>query len=289
MQYSKATAISIKSHPDLSEKWIQRIIAEDPSILGLGDLILKDEERIQVHGGRLDLLLQDAESTDRFEVEIQLGRTDESHIIRTIEYWDEEKRRFPQYEHTAVIVAEDITSRFFNVISLFNGVIPLVAIQMNALQVGDAITLSFTKLLDQRTLGLIEEEEEALEVTDRAYWEKRSTPKMVSAVDELVKMIQNIDSSLEPKYNKFYIGLAKEGVGKIFVHFKPRKNHLGLVLRLSRNEALENRIAESGLDVSAYDVKRGRYVISNLKPDDISEHKELLEDLLRAACSEAGF
>jgi hypothetical protein len=28
------------------------------------------------------------------------------------------------YEHTAVIVAEDVTSRFLNVISLFNGFIP---------------------------------------------------------------------------------------------------------------------------------------------------------------------
>ncbi len=37
--------------------------------------------------GRLDLLLQDANQR-RYEVEIQLGATDESHIIRTIEYWD---------------------------------------------------------------------------------------------------------------------------------------------------------------------------------------------------------
>ena len=48
----------------------------------------------------------------------------ESHIIRTIEYWDIERKRYPQYEHCAVLVAEDITSRFLNVISLFNGTIP---------------------------------------------------------------------------------------------------------------------------------------------------------------------
>ena len=70
-----------------------------------------------------DLLLQDADSNRRYEVEVQLGATDESHIIRTIEYWDIERRRYPQYEHTAVIVAEDITSRFLNIISLFNGMI----------------------------------------------------------------------------------------------------------------------------------------------------------------------
>ena len=50
----------------------------------------------------------------------------------TIEYWDLERKRYPQYEHTAVIVAEDITSRFLNVIQLFNGAIPLIALKMTA-------------------------------------------------------------------------------------------------------------------------------------------------------------
>ena len=60
---------------------------------------------------------------------MQLGGTDESHIIRTIEYGDIENKRYPQYDHVAVLVAEDITARFLNVISLFNGFIPLVAIR----------------------------------------------------------------------------------------------------------------------------------------------------------------
>lgn len=122
-------------HPALNEKWLQDRIAEDPAILGLGDLILKDRERIQPRAGRLDILLQNPESTARYEVEIQLGRTDESHIVRTIEYWDLERRRYPQYDHTAVIVAENVTSRFLNVISLFNGFIPIVAIQLNAVKI----------------------------------------------------------------------------------------------------------------------------------------------------------
>ena len=91
---------------------------EDPTVLGLGDLVLKDKERTQPHARRLDLLLQDQESDRGYEVEVQLGSTDESHIIRTIECWDIERKRYPQYEHCAVPVAEDITSRFLNVISL---------------------------------------------------------------------------------------------------------------------------------------------------------------------------
>src|SRR2546423_14271714 len=83
------------------------------------------------------------ESTHRYEVEIQLGSTDEAHIIRTIEYWEVERKRYPQYEHTAVIIAENITGRFLNVISLFNGVIPLIAMRMNAMRIGTGVVLNF--------------------------------------------------------------------------------------------------------------------------------------------------
>ena len=55
----KPEKISLQNNPILNEKWVQKIIAEDPSILGLGDLSLKDKERNQPRGGRLDLLLQD--------------------------------------------------------------------------------------------------------------------------------------------------------------------------------------------------------------------------------------
>ncbi len=68
--YVKPTKVLLKGHSELNEKWVQEIIANDPSILGLGDLILKDKERPQPKAGRLDLLLQDAESNHRYEVEI---------------------------------------------------------------------------------------------------------------------------------------------------------------------------------------------------------------------------
>jgi hypothetical protein len=180
LEYIKPERISLLGHPELSEKWVQARIAEDPTLLGLGDLILKDKERIQPRAGRLDLLFQDAESTKRYEVEIQLGSTDEAHIIRTIEYWDVERKRYPQYDHTAVIIAEHITGRFLNVISLFNGVIPLIAMQMNAMRIGAGVSLIFSTVLDQVRLGLVEEDEEVQEVTDRAYWEHRGTKETIA-------------------------------------------------------------------------------------------------------------
>jgi hypothetical protein len=155
LKYVKPEVIPLRNHPEFSELWVQERIAEDPSILGLGDLVLKDKERLHPRAGRLDLLLQDADANRRYEVDIQLGKTDESHIIRTIEYWDIERKRYPQYDHTAVIVAEDITSRFLNVIGLFNGFIPIVAIQMRAYRLGEHVSLVFTTVLDQLRLGVI--------------------------------------------------------------------------------------------------------------------------------------
>ena len=170
--YRKPERIDLKADPEYDEKWVQRIIAEDPSVLGLGDLVLRDRERVQPHAGRLDLLLQDMDTNRRFEVELQLGPTDESHIIRAIEYWDIERRRYPQYDHCAVLVAEQMTSRFLNVISLFNGALPLIAIQMQAFALGENITLIFTTVLDELVRGVVDEDEDAEAApTDRAYWE----------------------------------------------------------------------------------------------------------------------
>jgi RecB family endonuclease NucS len=95
IEFERAELLSLKAHAELDEKWVQDLIAKDPSMLGLGeDLALRQKERIQPHAGRLDLLLQDSEGR-RYEVELQLGSTDETHIIRTIEYWDIERKRYP--------------------------------------------------------------------------------------------------------------------------------------------------------------------------------------------------
>jgi hypothetical protein len=66
---------------------------------------------LQPKAGRLDLLLEDTETKKWYEVKLQLGRCDESHIIRAVEYWDFERKRYPQYEHCAVIVAEELDAQ----------------------------------------------------------------------------------------------------------------------------------------------------------------------------------
>ena len=287
MKYEKLTKLSIRNHPELNERWVQERIAEDPSILGLGDVILKDKERMQPGAGRLDLLLQEAESSRRYEVEIQLGKTDESHIIRTIEYWDIERKRYPQYEHTAVIVAEEITSRFLNVISLFNGTIPLMAIQMSAVQLGASVSLAFTTVLDQVRFGLVDEDEETREATDRAYWENRGSKSTVAMADELLEVVQTLNPRLQLKYNKFYIGLAIDGQPNNFVIFRPQKNAIRIEPRLQKTETVEEAVEAAGLDMLDYDKRYSCYRI-RLQKGDVKKHADVLRRLLEQSYREFG-
>jgi hypothetical protein len=286
LNYEKLTHLSLKTHSMLDEKWVQDRIAEDPTILGLGDVILKDRERNQPRAGRLDLLLQEAEGNRRYEVEIQLGKTDESHLIRTIEYWDIERKRYPQYDHTAVIVAEEITSRFLNVIALFNGTIPLIAIQMRAVQLGNSVSLVFTTVLDQVQLGLVDEDEEVHEATDRAYWEVRGSKATVAMADELLEVLKQLDPALELKFNKFYIGLARQGQADNFVIFRPQKNSIRVEPRLKKRGEIEQKIETAGLDVLDYDNRWNRYRI-RLGKGDVKKHADLLQELFSAAHAES--
>ena len=66
-------------------------------------------------------------------------------------------------------------------IQLFNGAIPLIALKMTAYKVGDQFALTFVKVLDELTYGLVEEDEPISEPTDRAFWEtKRGTKETFS-------------------------------------------------------------------------------------------------------------
>lgn len=287
LNYAKPERIWLKNHPELDERWLHDRIGEDPSLLGLGDLVLKDRERPQPRAGRLDLLLQDADSNKRYEVEIQLGRTDETHIVRTIEYWDIERKRYPQYDHTAVIVAEDITSRFLNVISLFNGFIPLVAIQLSAIRLEDKVSLVFSKVLDEMRQGLVDDDEEVQAVADRGYWEERASRHTMRMADELLEVLRTFDPELELKYNKFYIGLAKGGQPNNFVVFRPKKDWLRVEVRLDRSDETQAQIDESGLDVMDYDARWGRYRI-RLAKGDTEKHADFLKALLEKAFKGTG-
>lgn len=279
----KLEVVGLKKHPTLTEKWVQEQIADDPSILGIGELELKDKERMQAGAGRLDLLLYDPDTLKRYEVEVQLGATDESHIIRTIEYWDIERKRYPQYEHAAVIVAEEITSRFLNVIQLFNGAIPLIALKMTVYRVGDGYALTFVKVLDEISYGLVGDDEPVTEPADRSLWEKKGSQKSLAIVEEILqKVVRPVEPKATLKYNKRYIGIGVDGATINFVTFVPRKAHVIMSIKLPKEQETHEAMTEAGLEMMAYDTGFKYYRV-HINPTLDDKQRQALLELVKQA------
>lgn len=261
------------------EFWLRDIIYDTPTVLGLGDLQAVMKEKSQSQGGRLDLLLKDPDDS-MYEVEVQLGETDESHIIRTIEYWDNEKRRWPNRAHTAVLIAEKITSRFFNIVQLLSRAVPIIGIQANIVRVGDVNALHFSTIIDS-----YEEPEDVgppPPPTDRFYWEQRATRDTVHLADRLLEFIRSFEPKAVLNYNRFYIGLTLDGRANNFASFVPQKAVVRLEVRLPQTEEIDKLLQDSGLELMSYDRQFHIYRL-RLGADDIDGSKPLLTDLMKRA------
>ena len=276
MEYKKIKPVKLRD-VGKDEKWLQDRINEDTSILGLGDLTVLQREKIQYTGGRIDFLMLNPEEEVRYEIEIMLGTLDESHIIRTIEYWDIERRRYPSYEHRAVIVAEDITNRFFNIISLLNKAVPIIAIQLNAFVLDNQLALNFVKVLDLSTT-FAEDESSTIEVADRKYWETRANPKSMELFDLLLDIVNSITVP-RITYNKGHIAIGTSGRNYLWCHLR-KSPRIYFELRVGEErENLFLKLEEQGVqcnrDANPDNIKIGMTI------KDFEENKETIETAIR--------
>jgi len=267
-----ASTVSIRES-GFDEYWLQDQIYENPSCLGLGDLETIAKEKQQSSGGRLDILLKNPEDDSMYEVEVMLGETDESHIIRTIEYWDNEKRRWPQRQHYAVLVAECITRRFFNVIQLFSHSIPIIAIQVNIIESNNQKALHFSKILDT-----YEEPEDGTgieEKHDEIYWKKKST-WTVDAANELLALVGDIFESPALGYLKYYIAINVSGNNYFALHKRSaNKSLLGFRISDDHVDEVSKLLDEQSI---SFTQKRDR-IRFTVDKDFITKHADLLRQI----------
>ncbi len=263
----------------LDEKWLQDKIRDDPALLGLGDLEIVSREHRQPVGGRIDFLMRDAETN--YEVEIMLGTLDESHIIRTIEYWDIERQRRPQVDHCAVIVAEHITSRFFNVLRLLNRAVPMIAVQISAFRMND----NEVAIHPVTVLNVPEELEDDIDVdpaerADRPYWQKRASPEFLIIVDHIVAALRQ--SNMDPRltYNRGHIAIGTTGYN--FCWFHPRKlgAHLTCRVKCELRDGQLGRLQTEGFDASPLRADRLTLMLTTKLLDS---HAQVLMEVLKQA------
>ena len=282
MRYVKATPVNLAASKEFDEAWLEERIVEDPSLLGLGDLVVRDRQRIQKStGGRLDLLLQNLEGNVLYEVEIQLGETDPSHLVRTLEYWDVERKRYPMYEHVAVIVAEDVTTRFLNVIGLFNSVVPLIAIQLNAFQRDDAISIVCVRVLDVVKPGTSEEEFGT--PASRETHEARQSPESMTIAGDILKLIREIEPNAKENYTHSYIGQKVGNRVQNFVTIYPRRNPLVLAqFKIAETGEMDEWLEQQSLSTLSYQHEFGSYQVK-ITLKDMEENLPAIRTLIQRA------
>lgn len=267
-----ATVASIRE-AGFDEYWLRDQIYDNPACLNLGDLESVSKERIQSSGGRLDILLKNPEDDSMYEVEIMLGETDESHIIRTIEYWDNEKRRWPQRQHYAVLVAECITRRFFNVIQLLSHSIPIIAVQVNMIESGGHKALHFSKVLDT-----YEEPDDGTgdgEVYDEAFWKKKA-PWTIEAARALLECIGDLFECPTIRFVKNYVAFTV--LGNNYFWFRKRsakKSLLGFRISDDHLDEVSQLLDEQNI---SFVQKRNQFKITS-DADFVTKNTDLLRQV----------
>jgi hypothetical protein len=281
LELKKITPVDLRS-VGLDEKWLQNKIRDDTGILGLGELEVLARERRQPQGGKIDFLMHLEETDTFYSIEIMLGKLDESHIIRTIEYWDIERQRRPGSDHRAVIVAEQITSRFFNVLRLLNRSVPMIAVQLEAFQIDDtSIVLHAVTVLDvteDAPESYVSEEDEE---TDRKYWEKKRDATSLAAMDKIIAGLKS--SGIEPRlsYNKYHVALGS--TGNNFCWFHPRKTpgfcHIDFKLSSEIRDQRLEQFQKAGIDASSRGTERITFSVNNKTVDErLSPIIEILKE-----------
>jgi hypothetical protein len=268
-ELKKITPIELRS-AGLDERWLQQQIKEDTTILGLGELEILARERRQPRAGKIDFLMYSPETEIYYEVEVMLGTLDESHIIRTIEYWDLERQLRPGAEHRPVIVAEQLTSRFFNVLRLLNRSVPMIAVQLEAFKFDESsIVLHAVTVLDVSEEPPENYVSEDIEETDRKYWERKRDAASLAVVDKIVASMKARGIVDRLRYNKHHIALGSTGVN--FCWFHPRKTAGYCHIEFRLPEERDSQLAElqkSGLDASTKGSERITLSVNNRTLDE---------------------
>lgn len=260
----------------LDEFWLQDYICQNPACLGLGDIELVSKEKKQSSGGRLDILMKGSDE-ELYEIEVMLGETDETHIIRTIEYWDIEKKKRPKRQHTAVLVAEKINTRFYNVINLLSHSVPIIGIQANLYRSGDDISMVFTKIIDSFEEPEIEEEGEVLHGFE---FLKGKSPETAQVIEILTPIIVSSSSDNRINHRKNGATVFIGGSKKMTI---ARRGNKQASVQYKVSDEERNSIEEL-LDANsiAYDFKNG-FIRIWLTPTSLSEHidvhREIIEKL----------
>ena len=166
-------------------------------------------------------------------------------------------------------------------ISLFNRAIPIIAIQMKAVEVNGALTLVATRVLDLVQPGA--DDDDDTEKADRRHWEQRASRESLGVVDAILDRVKEVESRAELNYNPRHIGILIEGSARNFEAFHPKMGRFAnAFFAMKRNENVSTKLDDAGM-ANAY--RRGNYRV-RWTNSAIAEHEGWLREPIQTAYRE---
>jgi hypothetical protein len=277
------------------EKLVQQYLADNPEVLGrcmASDLEFVGKEIYEPRGGRLDLLFQDSKEGTRYCVELMLGALDESHFVRAIEYWDEERTKSSRYDHVAVMIAEEVAGRFSNLFALIAKTIPVVAFKVVAVRVEERVALQFIKVLDftdhrtdQESISSVYEGV----AKTREEWVKESSKEAIKAVDEFNGYVQSIVPDLVVTHNKHHIAIGT--TAQNFAWHRPRKkepySYFEVLVGRDNIDEIKRELGKIGKTYKS--TYKENKLIFELHTSDLKNHLATIQKIVSFALQTVGY
>lgn len=273
------------------EKRIQKEIEQESELLGLGKMTLEAREKRQING-RLDLQFKGCDdSKTRYEVELQLGKLNNDHLLRCVHYWNHERRKCPQFKHYAVIVAEEIPEYMLEAIMLFK--VPIIAIKISIDQSSGKIAAAKRLDLPIYDWTIVESQEEAeideyITPYDMAYLETKWSEVSRKVLNEIYKLAIEVNPETEINITKNYVGFTDCNLYS-YMFVRNKDDSLILELVLDESPDIKNKIQEAGLifknpgnPYTKHEKKRGHYDIQ-ISMEDINEKEKEIKELIEMA------
>ena len=226
--------ISLKDHTDLDEKWLKKQIIKNPKLLNLGSLEFEDEEKYSSYSGRTDLVMTSTDNKNLYVIEMMVGELDESHIIRTILYWQTERNKISNKKIYPILIAESFNNRFFEVAYFLTNLIPFIFIQVGAFKIGnegkldDDIHLYFSHLPNKikRSTLLVTQERGKKVLSNEEIWYSKLDTEKKKFLSFVGDRIMELNSGFNPIFNKSDLSFEIEDISETFLTVELKKSDL---------------------------------------------------------------